>query len=288
MSTAPKSLLTEAVMFFSERGVCKEVLYTEFEALLDGLVATPEFADETIEAVFLQINNRLQVRAAVFFTMDFDMDGYVNRLWNMPLRQLAEKAGRGPDMGGGPIRLACLGFTTSPEYRENMWKPGQRNGRADLALIKEAVNRNALGIIGDDEEAYTPIPAERLRVAAEDAWYDDSRGISESETEPRGESASQPVAAAQTIEDQAQRERDEHLNKIALYTRQILTLQERLKQAENRRLADLDQLRQDHTDHLNLIRGEMIDIKNELASQQKINASLRRELAKAQNRTSID
>ncbi|WP_150304073.1 hypothetical protein [Pseudomonas saliphila] len=280
MSTAPKSLLTEAVMFFSARGVCKEVLYTEFEALLDGLVATPEFADETIEAVFLQINNRLQVRAAVFFTMDFDMDGYVNRLWNMPLRQLAEKAGRGPDMGGGPIRLACLGFTTAPQHRENMWKPGQRNGRADLALIKEAVSRNALGIIGVEEEAFTPIATERLRVAAEDGWYDDSRGI----TEP----APEPVAAEQAIEDQAQRERDEHLKKIALYTRQVLTLQERLKQAEDRRLADLNQLRQDHTDHLNLIRGEMIDIKNELAHQQKINASLRRELTKAQNRTSID
>lgn len=287
MSTAPKSLLTEAVMFFSERGVCKEVLYTEFEALLDGLVATPEFADETIEAVFLQINNRLQVRAAVFFTMDFDMDGHVNRLWNMPLRQLAEKAGRGPDMGGGPIRLVCLGFTTAPQYRENLWKPGQRNGRADLALIKEAVNRNALGIIGDEEEAYTPIPADRLRVAAEDAWYDDSRGINEPETESPVKAGSQP-AVEEAIEDQAQRERDEHLKKIALYTRQILTLQESLKQAENRRLADLDQLRKDHTDHLNLIRGEMIDIKNELANQQKINASLRRELAKAQNRTSID
>ena len=271
-------------MFFSERGICKEVLYSEFEALLDGLVATPEFADETVEAVFLQINNRLQVRAAVFFTMDFDDDGYVNRLWNMPLRQLAEKAGRGPDMGGGPIRLACLGFTTAPQYRENMWKPGQRNGRADLALIKEAVNRNALGIIGDEEAVYTAIPAERLRVAAEDAWYDDSRGITESEPV----SDNTPACAEQTTEDQAQRERDEHLKKIALYTRQILTLQERLKQAENRRLAELDQLRKDHSDHLNLIRGEMIDIKNELAAQQKVNAALRRDLAKAQNRTSID
>lgn len=280
MSTAPKSLLTEAVMFFSERGVCKEVLYTEFEALLDGLVATPEFADETMDAVFLQINNRLQVRAAVFFTMDFDMDGYVNRLWNMPLRQLAEKAGRGPDMGGGPIRLACLGFTSAQQHRANMWKPGQRNGRADLALIKEAVNRNALGILSDEDDAFTPISAERLRVAAEDAWYDDSRGITEPE----------PVAVNQGAEDQAQRERerDEQVKKIALYTRQVLDLQDRLKQAEERRLEELEQLRQDHKDHLNLIRGEMIDVKNELANQQKINAALRRELAKAQNRTSID
>lgn len=71
MSTAAKPLLTEAVMFFSERGISKEMLFPEFEALLDGLVASPEFADETVEAVFLQINARLQVRAAVFFYPGF-------------------------------------------------------------------------------------------------------------------------------------------------------------------------------------------------------------------------
>ncbi|WVM93440.1 hypothetical protein ULG90_05765 [Halopseudomonas pachastrellae] len=126
MSTAAKPLLTEAVMFFSERGISKEMLFPEFEALLDGLVASPEFADETVEAVFLQINARLQVRAAVFFTLDFDLDGYVNRLWNMPLRQIAERAERGPDMGGGPIRLVCLGYNKQPQYRPMLWKPGQR------------------------------------------------------------------------------------------------------------------------------------------------------------------
>src|SRR5690554_7586518 len=89
-----KPLLTEAVMFFSDQGIAREMLFTEFEALLDGLVAAPDFADETVEAVFLQINSRLYVRAAVFFTVDFDLDGYVNRLWNLPLRTLAEKAAR--------------------------------------------------------------------------------------------------------------------------------------------------------------------------------------------------
>src|SRR5690606_23283896 len=63
-----KPLLTEAVMFFSDQGIAREMLFTEFEALLDGLVAAPDFADETVEAVFLQINSRLYVRAAVFFT----------------------------------------------------------------------------------------------------------------------------------------------------------------------------------------------------------------------------
>lgn len=78
MNIVRKPLLTEAVLLFSERGIAKEMLYPEFEALLDGMVSTPEFADETVEAVFLQISNRLHVRGAVFFTIDFDLDGNIN------------------------------------------------------------------------------------------------------------------------------------------------------------------------------------------------------------------
>ena len=144
-----KPLLTEAVMFFSEQGISREMLYPEFEALLDGLVTAPDFADETVEAVFLQINHRLHVRAAVFFTIDFDLDGYINRLWNMPLRNLAEKAGRGPDMGGGPIRLACLGFCTNKTYQPNLWKPGQRGGRADLRQAHAGETAEYLRQIGE-------------------------------------------------------------------------------------------------------------------------------------------
>ncbi len=281
MSTPQKPLLTEAVMFFSEQGVCKEVLYPEFEALLDGLVATPEFADETIEAVFLQINHRLHVRAAVFFTLDFDLDGYVNRLWNMPLRTLAEKAGRGPDMGGGPIRLVCLGFTNQPEYRPHLWKPGQRNGRADLSLIKEAVRRNALGIVGEDEETLSVIAADRLQVAAEDSWYGGGNDI---ETVQLASNQETERAAL----EQAQRERDEYARKVALYAKQILILQEQARVLKDEKTAEIEELKQEHNEYLSVVHGELLDIKNELANQQKINAALKRDLLKVQNRSSID
>ncbi len=282
MSTAGKPLLTEAVAFFSERGICKEVLYPEFEALLDGLVATPEFADETVEAVFLQISHRLHVRAAVFFTIDFDPDGYANRLWNLPLRTLAEKAGRGPDMGEGPIRLVCQGFTSQPQYRPHLWKPGHRNGRADLALIKEAVRRNVLGIVGDDEDSLGVITAEHLQIAAEDAWYGggnavDSVRLPTPEADPLRESL-----------DRALADRDEHLRKIALYARQILSLQEQLRCAEETRENALEALRLEHASQLAVLQGELRDVKTELEHQHKLNASLKRDLNRQQHRTTID
>ncbi|MFN3580643.1 MAG: hypothetical protein ACK4VV_09255 [Pseudomonas sp.] len=277
-TTVRKPLLTEAVLFFSERGIAKEMLYPEFEALLDGMVATPEFADETIEAVFLQINNRLHVRGAVFFTIDFDVEGNINSLWNMPLRNLAEKAGRGPDMGGGPIRLVCLGFTPNPKYRPHLWKPGQREGRSDLLMIKEAVTRNTLGILGDDQETLAVIPTERLQIAAEDAWYGGGNviGADAPAPQPEVESVSKESAAA----DLAQLE--------ARHAEELSALHEQIDQLVQQKHAELLEQRQRHEDHLAIIQGELGDIKNELALQQKINISLKRDLSRLQSRAPSD
>lgn len=282
MNTAGKPLLTEAVAFFSDRGICKEMLFPEFEALLDGLVATPEFADETIEAVFLQISHRLHVRAAVFFTIDFDPDGYANRLWNLPLRTLAEKASRGPDMGEGPIRLVCLGFTSQPQYRPHLWKPGHRNGRADLALIKEAVRRNVLGIVGEDEDSLAVIAAENLQIAAEDTWYGGGNVVDAVRLP-----TSKEDIARESLE-KVMAERDEQARKVALYARQLLSLQEQLRSVKEQHDQAVETLKLEHAAQLAVIQGELRDVKTELEHQHKLNTSLKRDLNRQQNRTPID
>ncbi|MAB23901.1 hypothetical protein ACS8E9_13605 [Pseudomonas neustonica] len=282
MSKPAKSVLTEAVMFFSERGICKEMLFPEFEALLDGLVASPEFEDETVEAVFVQINSRLQVRAAVFFTLDFDLDGYVNRLWNMPLRQLAEKADRGPDMGGGPIRLVCLGYNKQPNYRPLLWKPGQRAGTNDLALVKDAVTRNTLGILGDDEEAIGILSPERLQMAAEDTWYGSGVIIDPDNT------TLLPIESTAQHSEDLDDIMERHALEVREYQRQIELLNNRLKALTLEKDQALAELKGTHADHLEIVQGELLDIKQELAQQQKLNVALKRDLGKLQSRTSTD
>lgn len=286
MSTTHKPLLTEAVLFFAQRGIAKQMLYAEFEALLDGMVATPEFADETVEAVFVQINNRLHVRAAVFFTLDFDLDGHINPLWNMPLRALAEKAGRGPDMGGGPIRLACLGFCTDSRFKPNLWKPAQRGGKSDLLMIKEAVTRNTLGILGDDREALAVIQPEHLQMAAEDAWYGGGNLVSPqarvgSQALEQNEKNSAQAAAADEAKVAAREQQ-------AAYKEQISDLKRQLDELRQLRDVELAAERQRHQDHLAIVQGELHDIKNELALQQKINITLKRDLSRMQNRSASD
>ncbi|MBM7060897.1 chromosome partitioning protein ParA [Pseudomonas sp. UL073] len=170
MSMQNKPQMVEAVMFFTERGVCKEMLFPEFEALLDGIVNMPEFADQQMRAVYALINPRLMVRAAVFFYLDFDEDGRPDSGWNIPLRHLAERSGRGPDMGAGPIRLACRSQCPVSWHQMHLWDPNLAPGQNDLVLLRDAVKRNQLGLLVEEEGAPAVAP-ERLQVASEDKWY---------------------------------------------------------------------------------------------------------------------
>ena len=97
--------MTEAVLLFSESGIATEMLYPEFEAVLDNVVSMPDWADQQVRAAYVVINPRLQVRSVVLFYLDFDEQGVADSGWNIPLRQLVEKAEYGPDLEGGPIRL---------------------------------------------------------------------------------------------------------------------------------------------------------------------------------------
>ena len=94
-----KPQMVEAVLFFNEGGICKEMLLPEFEAVLDGVVNLREFADQQMRAAYVLIDPRLLIRAAVLFYIDFNDDGSADKGWNIPLRNLAERTGRGPDLG---------------------------------------------------------------------------------------------------------------------------------------------------------------------------------------------
>ncbi|TBV03779.1 chromosome partitioning protein ParA [Phytopseudomonas dryadis] len=200
-----KPQLVEAVMFFSDDGgICKQMFFAEFEALLDGLVNMPAFADQQVRVVYLMINARLQVRSAVFFYLDFDEQGAPDSGWNIPLQQMAERAGRGPDLGGGPIRLACRSQCPVSWQQMHLWDPSLAAGNNDLALLRDTVKRNSLGILVE-EEGPQGVVAERLQVAPEDQWYasDASREVAEKLAERLAQEYR--LKAAQLVKQQRER-----------------------------------------------------------------------------------
>ncbi len=165
-----KPQLTEAVMFFDEQKISSEMLLTEFEAYIDNRICVPQYADEQVRAAYVLISPRLLVRAIVFFYLDFDDDGAIEEGWDLDLRLLAEKASPGPDLGAGPIQLACATQCPIPWCQMHLWTPDLSPGNNHLNMVRDAVRRNNLRLSIDDE-TQAMIAADNLQMAEEDRWH---------------------------------------------------------------------------------------------------------------------
>ncbi len=111
----------QAVLFFGDNGVTKELLHSEFEALLDGYVPICEWQNEEKKAVYVEFNKDYIAVAAVFFNISFDAEGLVDPAWNLPLLDMARTVSKGPDLGAGPIHLACYSQCPVAYYRDWLW-----------------------------------------------------------------------------------------------------------------------------------------------------------------------
>ncbi|MBA1274580.1 chromosome partitioning protein ParA [Stutzerimonas azotifigens] len=251
-----KPQIAEAVLFFGEHGICKEMLFPEFEALLDGVVNMPEFADQQMRVAYVLINPRLLIRGVVFFYLDFNDDGSADSGWNIPLRHLAERAGRGPDLGAGPIRLACRSQCPVAWHQMHLWDPSLAPGKNDLVLLRDQIKRNQMGLLVDDEMP-TSVPAERLQMAAEDRWV---------QADPAQDEAAK----------QAEKLEQEH----RLKTAQLIKQQRlRIASLSQQREDEIAQLRQASEAQQNQLREELRQLQQKLRQQEDLNASLKTQLA---------
>ena len=144
-----------AVYFFDDEGIAREMLHSEFEALLDGVVPATDWRNNEVRAAYLEIDSNLAVTAAVFFRVSFDAKGAVLPSWRLPLQDLAKNAAKGPDLGAGPISLACASHCPIAYYTAELWNPDMRPGSSHFAQLKKAVKRNGLGLhfrpLADDD-----------------------------------------------------------------------------------------------------------------------------------------
>lgn len=153
------AVTSEAILFFDHRGISKSMLYSDFEAILDGMVGVPEFADKEVRGAYCLVDGRLRVRAMVLFTIDFDEDGMADTTWNVPLRHLAEHGAQGPDMGAGPIRLACRSQCPVAWHQDQLWDPGMKPGSNDFIAVRDLIRERGpkMGLeIDDDMDTSAP------------------------------------------------------------------------------------------------------------------------------------
>ena len=242
-----KPQTVEAVLFFNDGGICKEMLYPEFEAMLDGIVTMPEFADQQMRVAYVLINGRLQIRAAVFFYLDFNEDGSADNGWNIPLRNLAERTGRGPDLGAGPIRLACRSQCPVSWYQMHLWDPQLGQEKNQFVMLRERIKRNQLGLLVEEEHNPQLVPAERLQMVAEETWY-------------ANDPARQPASRRDEKLEQEQRQKA-----VQLIKQQRL----RIASLEQQREADISRLRDLAAQQQAKLQGQVAELQRELLQKEQ-------------------
>lgn len=138
----------EVVLLFEPgcQSVTQEIHFGEFEALVEGTGTLEQFAASIVNAAYVVVGNALAVQGLVFFTFRVDEDGQVDPAFNLPLRYLIEMAGAGPDLGAGPIRLACRGQCPVPWHSVNLWEPVLDGDASTTQLAQKQIWRNRLAL----------------------------------------------------------------------------------------------------------------------------------------------
>ena len=138
----------EVVLLFEPDccAVNQEMHFRDFESLVKGSGYLDQYAASVVHAAFTVVGHALAVQGLVFFTFRVDEDGRVDPAFNLPLEYLIEMAGAGPDLGTGPIRLACRGKCPVPWHSVNLWEPMLEGESSTVQLAQKQIWRNRLGL----------------------------------------------------------------------------------------------------------------------------------------------
>ncbi|MBN49926.1 MAG: hypothetical protein CMN85_10315 [Spongiibacteraceae bacterium] len=256
----------EAVIFFKGDLVDKEVLYPEFEAVLDGYIGLPGYAGRVVKAVFLQITPRLNIQSAVFFTVPFTDDGQVEASWNIPLQHLADHGLNGPNLGEGVIRLACRSSCPVAWYKDKLWDPELQGNLSTFDLLKEAVSRNRLGLVAERSVPEAPRAVAPPVVVSEPASapvrsgpafnrkyrrrLEDLRGKHELELKTLGERLKRRVEMLESEHQERMQKRDEVQQEFKRRLSKSRRNELELQQAVDRHQQQFNKIRENYEDTL--------------------------------------
>ncbi len=229
----------QAVLFFGKESISKELLYPELEALLDGFVPLEEWAGSNQKAAYVEFNHEFVVVAAVFFTMKFDAKGAVDSAWNLPLVDMARTTTRGPDMGAGPIHIACASQCPIAYFKDWLWDPDLTPQSNHLKQIKRALKRNRLGVhfrnnqAGGEEKL--PADLQRLELQFSQQFNKQYEQVMREQMAQLLEGQRSRIASMTSDKDQAMDAmRAEHARAIAALETQLAAREAQLQDAQAR------------------------------------------------------
>jgi hypothetical protein len=235
-----------AVFFMDGSKVSRQMRASEFGAFLDGYVGLSDLADSYVKAVFVLLNKALEVRSLVFFVIYFDEEGRADSNWNLPVEELAKKGAKGPDLGGGPIRLVCRSQCPESAAADELWDPDMTPGSNHFQSIRRAVEANSLKFRKQAPPSDEDIPVLAADSAAQTA-----------QSKEELDAARDRARLAQLIREQRLR---------------IKTLQSVHRDA-------LSDLQRENRHELQTLRNEMADVQQRHERQKLTNEQLKKRLA---------
>ncbi|SFR58014.1 hypothetical protein SAMN04488073_3069 [Marinobacter gudaonensis] len=231
-----------AVFFMDGSQVSRQMRASEFGAFLDGYVGLSDLAETDVRAVLVELNGELLVQSLVFFRIWFDEEGRADTHWNVPIEELAKNGAKGPDMGGGAIRLVCRSQCPDPRFKEDLWDPDMTPGNNHFQTIRKAVEANSLKFRKKEPAREEEIPV--LNAQTQAPGTDDSAAADRSRL-------------AQLIREQRLR---------------IKTLQSVHRDS-------LSDLQREHRLEMQTLRGEIADLEQKYERQRLSNEQLKKRLA---------
>lgn len=236
-----------AVFFMDGSDVSRQMRASEFGAFLDGYVGLSDLADSDVKAVFVLLSDNLDIKSLVFFRIYFDEEGRADSSWNLPVEQLARKGAKGPDLGGGPIRLVCRSQCPGAVNADELWDPDMTPGSNHFQSIRRAVATNSLKF-----RKVEPAVEEDIPVLAADSGPQESPKAKED-----ADAAADRARLAQLIREQRLR---------------IKTLQSVHRDA-------LSDLQRENRHEIQALRNELSEVQQRHERQKLSNEQLKKRLA---------
>ena len=234
-----------AVFFMDGSDVSRQMRASEFEAFLDGYVGLSDLADSDVKAVLVDLSQNLRVQALVFFIIYFDEEGRADSSWNLPIDKLAQQGAKGPDLGGGAIRLVCRSQRPKSVNPDELWDPDMTPGSNHFQAIRRAVEANSLKF-----RKVEPPSEEDIPVLAADSQTSSKSGED-------AEAAADRARLAQLIREQRLR---------------IKTLQSVHRDA-------LSDLQRENRHEMQTVRNELAEVQQHFERQKLSNEQLKKRLA---------
>lgn len=127
----------EAFCVFEQKEVVRVLNKDQFEKLADGDEPLMGFSGP-VQLAYVVVSPLQLIQAMVLFSMPLDTRGFCPDGWRLPLERLSNSAGRGPNLGGGRIRLACHSQCAISWHKDSLWDPTTNT----FTSVKKAIMRD--------------------------------------------------------------------------------------------------------------------------------------------------